>query len=280
MAVAILKLCMTDLIVSDSLKNRRQTLRSQRRLKVWQSLWRGSVLLGMTGGLFGLMSRPEWTIRDKSQITLSGNKFLPSTQLYRLLPLTYPQSIWQISTQQLGEKMETIPPLAKVEITRQLFPAQLNVAVQEKQPVAIAIANEGKGFLDQEGNFIAQSFYEPISPTIKFPNSPQFLGFSPQYKKFWQKIYPLIQSSPVKITVIDGRNSSNLILITEIGNVHLGSDIKQLTEQIQVLARMKKLPSRIPSSRIAYIDLSNAKSPSIQLKAQPKPLSLSNIKKP
>lgn len=226
------------------------------------------------------MSRPEWTIRDKSQITLSGNKFIPSAKLHGLLPLSYPQSIWQISTQELGEKMETIPPLAKVEITRQLFPAQLNIAVQEKQPIAIAISNEGKGFLDKEGNFIAQSFYEPIKPDLKLPNSPQFLGYSVQYKKFWQKIYPLLQSSPVKISIIDGRSSSNLILVTEIGNVHLGSDINQLTEQIQTLARMKKLPSRIASSRVAYIDLTNAASPSIQLKAQPKPSSSGNIKKP
>jgi cell division protein FtsQ len=69
-------------------------------------------------------------------------------------------------------------------------------------------------------------------------------------------------------------------LVTEIGNVHLGADINQLTKQIQTLARMKKLPSRIPSSRIAYIDLRNVASPSIQLKAQPKPSLLSNIKKP
>jgi cell division protein FtsQ len=176
--------------------------------------------------------------------------------------------------------MERIPPLAKVEITRQLFPAQLNIAVQEKQPIAIAVSNEGKGFLDKEGNFISQSFYEPLNRSIKMPNSPRFLGYSPQYKKFWQKIYPLLQSSPVKISIIDGRSSSNLILVTEIGNVHLGSDINQLTEQIQTLARMKKLPSRIASSRVAYIDLTNAASPSIQLKAQPKPSSSGNIKKP
>jgi cell division protein FtsQ len=266
--------------VSDSLKNRRQTLKSQRRLKVWQSLWRISVLLGMVGGLFWLMSRPEWTIRDKSQITLSGNKFLPSAKLYKLLPLSYPQSIWQISTQKLGEKMETIPPLSKVEITRQLFPAQLNIAVQEKQPIAIAFSNEGKGFLDKEGNFIAQSFYEPIKSDLKLPNSPQFMGYSTQYKKFWKTIYPLLQSSPVKINIIDGRSSTNIILFTEIGNVYLGSDVNQLTEQIQTLARMKKLPSRIPAGRIAYIDLSNAASPSIQLKAQPKASSSENIKKP
>jgi cell division protein FtsQ len=271
---------MTDLIVSDSLKNRRQALKSQRRLKVWQSLWRISVLLGMAGGLFWLMSRPEWTIRDKSQITLSGNQFIPSSKLYGLLPLRYPHSIWQLSTQELGEKMETIPPLAKVEITRQLFPAQLNIAVQEKQPIAIAVSNEGKGFLDKEGNFIAQSFYEPLKPGLKLPNSPKFLGYSPQYKKFWQKIYPLIQSSPVKISMIDGRSSTNIILVTEIGRVHLGADVNQLTKQIQTLARMKKLPSRIPASRIAYLDLSNVASPSIQLKAQPKPSLLSNIKKP
>jgi cell division protein FtsQ len=234
----------------------------------------------MVGGLFWLMSRPEWTIRDKSQITLSGNKFIPSGKLYGLLPLSYPQSIWQLSTQDLGEKMETIPPLARVEITRQLFPAQLNIAVQEKQPIAIAVSNEGKGFLDKEGNFIAQSFYEPIKPALKLPNSPKFLGYSPQYQKFWRKIYPLLQSSPVKISMIDGRSSTNLILVTEIGQVHLGADMNQLTKQIQTLARMKKLPSRIPSHRIAYIDLSNPASPSIQLKAAPKPSLLSNIKKP
>ncbi len=271
---------MTDLIVSDSLKNRRQTLRSQRRLKGWQSIWRFSVLCGLTGGLLWLMSRPEWAIRDQSQIHLSGNKLLSSGQLYQLVPITYPQSIWQLSTQQLGKKMETIPPLAKVEVTRQLFPAQISIAVQERQPIAVATSNQGKGFLDKDGTFISQSFYKAVPPGSSLPKSPQFLGFSEQYKKFWQQNYPLINASNVKITTIDGRNPSNLILVTEIGNVYLGSDVSQLAQQLKVLGQMKNLPSRVPSNRIAYIDLSNSAYPSIRLKTQPKTPGSSKIKNP
>lgn len=268
---------MTDLIVSDSLKNRRQTLRSQRRLKGWQSVWRFSVLCGLTGGLLWLMSRPEWAIRDQSQVHVSGNKLLSSAQLYKLVPITYPQSIWQLSTQELGKKMETIPPLAKVEVTRQLFPAQISIVVQERQPIAVATSDQGKGFLDKDGTFIAQSFYKTILPGTNLPKLPQFLGFSQQYKKFWQQNYPLINASSIKITTIDGRNPSNLILLTEIGNVHLGSDAAQLPQQLKVLGQMKKLPSRVPTNRIAYIDLSNSAYPSIRLKAQPKsPISSKN----
>ncbi|MEB3309533.1 MAG: FtsQ-type POTRA domain-containing protein [Snowella sp.] len=261
---------MTNSIVSDSLKTRRQTLRSQRRLKGWQSVWRFSVLCGLTGGLVWLMSRPEWAIRDQSQIHLSGNKLLSSTQLYQFVPITYPQSIWQLSTQQLGKKMETIPPLARVEVTRQLFPAHISIAVQERQPIAVATSDQGKGFLDKEGTFIAQSFYKSVPSGASLPKSPQFLGFSEQYKNFWQQNYSLINGSTVKITTIDGRNPSNLMLLTEIGQVHLGSDITQLPQQLKVLGQMKKLPSRVPSSRIAYIDLSNPAYPSIRLRAYPK----------
>lgn len=271
---------MTDLIVSDSLKNRRQTLRSQRRLKGWQSIWRFSVLCGVTGGLVWLMSRPEWAIRDQSQIQLSGNQLLSASQLYQLVPITYPQSIWQLSTQQLGKKMETIPPLARVEVTRQLFPAQISIAVQERQPIAIATSDQGKGYLDKEGTFISQSFYKAVPSGAKLPTVPQFLGFSPQYKQFWQQNYPFINASSVKITTIDGRNPSNIILGTEIGSVYLGSDVNQLPQQLKVLGKMKNLPSRVPVNRIAYIDLTNSAYPSIRLKSLAKTPVSSKIKNP
>ena len=272
---------MTDLVVSDSLKDRRRTLKNQRQLKVWQSLWRFSVLCSAVGGLVWLMSWPEWSIRDRTQVQLKGNQWVSSDQLYKQVPLVYPQSIWQLSTQQISQKMSTIPSLEKVDVTRQLLPAQLTITVRERRPVALAVTTEGPGFVDREGIFIPAASYEKTAIQVKLPKSPLFLGYDPQYQTFWKNLYPLLDQSSVKIDIINGRNPSNLTMKTDLGMVYLGSNLSQFPQQLQVLNLMKQLPSRVPPHRVAYIDLTQPKAPSVQITMpSPKQSPASNVKKP
>lgn len=272
---------MTELVVSDTLKDRRRALKNQRQLKVWQSLWRFSVLFGAVGGLVWFMSWPEWSIRDRRQIQLQGNQWIASNYLYQQIPLTYPQSIWQLSTQQVSQKMARIPALEKVDVTRQLFPLRLTITVRERHPVALAVTEQGKGFLDREGIFIPAQAYEQSSKNPKLPKTPLFLGYDAQYQPLWKNLYPLLSQSSVKIAVINGHNPSNVTLKTDLGTVYLGSNLSLFPQQLQVLNRMKKLPSRVPPQRIAYIDLTQPNSPSVQITLPSQsPTITGNVKKP
>ncbi len=259
---------MTDLVVSDSLKNRREQLMWQRRWKRLRSCWQFVCVCGLTGGMVWVMSWPEWSIRSDRQVEFMGNKLVGRETLYKDLDLKYPQAVWQLSTQALGDELGKNPALLRVEVTRQLFPAQVNVAVQERQPVAIAVADQGPGYLDGEGNYIPASLYsQAVRKTL--PQTPQFLGYGPQYRSFWQNHQILIQQSPVNIRIINGNNPSNISLTTDLGLVFLGSDLSRFGQQVQVLEKMQNLPSRVPKERLLFIDLTNPDSPSIQLRPQP-----------
>ncbi len=127
---------MTDstLIPSNSLKNQRETLRHQRRLKAWQGVWRFVALCGMTGGLIGSINLPHWLIEDESQIKIMGNERLHPEQIHQMLDIPYPQLIWKLPIHRLREKLQSQSPLKTVYITRQLLPVQVQVMVTERKP--------------------------------------------------------------------------------------------------------------------------------------------------
>lgn len=263
---------MTDsnLIPTDSLKDQRQTLRHQRRLKAWQGVWRFLFLCGTTGGLIWSVSLPHWLIREKSQIKVLGNERLQTEQIHAMLGMSYPQLIWKLPIHQLREKLENQPPLETVYMTRQLLPVEVTIMVKEREPVAEAIMADKVGFIDDDGVWIPQTFYEQAKekPSVKL----KVLGLSQQSLTYWKSIYPLIVNSPVKITTIDWRDPSNLILYTALGKVHFGTylDREQFLQQLQELGKLRQLSSTVAKERIIYIDLSKSDSPSVHLKDIPK----------
>ncbi|HAC65540.1 MAG TPA: cell division protein FtsQ [Cyanothece sp. UBA12306] len=261
---------MTDstLVYSKSLKTQRETLRHQRRLKAWQGIWRFFALCGLTGGLLWLLSWPHWLIHQSSQVKITGNKLLSAEKIRNLLNVKYPQSVWQLPIDQLTEELKESPPIEDIYIARKVLPSQITINVKERQPVAKAFSSQGMGYLDATGVWISQEFY---GTKVAVATSQKFtvLGFEQQYRSHWMEIYPLIVASPVKITTVDWRNPSNLILKTELGMVHLGPFSDRLAKQLQTLAKMRKLPSRVPTNRISYLDLSNPDAPSVRLKPQP-----------
>ncbi len=259
----------STLISADSLQNKRQNLRHKRRLKGWQGIWRFIFLCGMTGGLIWSVNLPHWLIQEKSQIKILGNERLDEQQIHAMLEMEYPQLIWKLPIHQLGQKLESQPPLEKVYLTRQLLPVEVTIMVKERQPVAEATMGNKVGFIDDEGVWIPERFYQgaKAKPSVKL----KVLGLSPQSLTYWESIYPLIVNSPVKITALDWRDPSNLILHTALGKVHCGTYIDQerFVKQLQDLVKLRKLSSQVAKERIIYIDLSNPDSPSVHVKELP-----------
>lgn len=261
-------------ISSDELKNRRKELQSRRRLKALQSFWRFAIVAGMTGGLFWLMTLPNWMIHKKAPVEIEGNQWLSQAQIRTLISLSSPQSIWEMPTEPLIEHLKKAAPIADAQVSRQLFPPKLTIGIKERQPVAIALVPKNAqilavGFLDEEGVLIPKHFYTQIPKGLQLPTL-KVTGLTDQQRPYWRNLYQSIINSPVQIFEVDWRNPANLILKTELGTVYCGAYPWQFSEKLAILAKMRALSSRVPSSQIAYIDLTNPKSPTIQLK-QSKP---------
>ncbi|WP_414530413.1 cell division protein FtsQ/DivIB [Nodularia chucula] len=258
-------------IVSVSQKDlaqRRQKIRRQQQMRIIQALWRTAALSGLAGGLLWVAVQPIWLLNTPEQIVIkSGDQVLPESVIESLLVISYPQSLWRIQPHAIANSLMEQPTIAQANVNRRLFPPGLNIEIQERIPVAIVESPEKQSsgdLLDATGVVIPLEKYKLVNPSLQLPTL-KIVGSPEQYRSHWSQMYPILNQSPVKITEIDWQDPTNLILTTELGNVHLGGFSSQLTEQIKVLAQMRSLSAKMDSSQIKYIDLRNPTSPSVHM---------------
>lgn len=262
------------------LSQRRRMLRRQRRLKLFQALWRTSAVCGLAGGLVWTTTQPFWVLRESNQIVIEGNQLLSAQAIQSLVPLSYPQSLLRIEPEAIARSLESQPPIAEATVTRQLFPPSLTVQVKERVPVAIALTNPPNGtaltskaavgLLDANGVWMPLQSYNALKHTLELPKL-KVIGTPEQYRPYWTQMYPALSHSPVRVIEVDCHNPTNLILKTELGIVHLGPYSSRFAEQLNVLDQMRQLPTQLNNGQIAYINLKNPDSPSVQMN-QPKEL--------
>lgn len=277
---------MTSSILSVSqteLAQRRQQLRQRRRVKFLRSAWRILAVGGMAGGLIWLVTSPTWVLRRPEQVTVLGNQLVKADRVRALLPLRYPQSLFKVEPQTLADKLKAKLPLAQdVTVNRQLFPPGLTVRVVERQPVAIALptatdlqtalANQHQpgstapkpGLLDASGRVIPLDNHIALDNARQLP-SLRVIGNVEQYQIAWAKLYQEVNRSPVKISEIDWRDPTNLVLKTEVGMVYVGPYGTQFSYQLRVLDRLRKLPNHLDANQLDYIDLRNPAAPAVQM---------------
>lgn len=263
------------------LTQRRHKLRHQRRLKALQNSWRTLAVSGLAGSMAWVITLPGWVIRQPEQIAIAGNRFLSEQAIQSYLPLSYPQSLFQLEPQALAENLESKAPIAEATVARQLFPPRLIVQVTERHPVAVTSLNlttppiklsEVKptstppsiGLLDANGVWMPLETYVSLNQSFKLPPL-QLIGSQEQYRPYWSELYQQISRSPVKVSEIDWRDPNNLILKTELGIVHLGPYSSKFASQLAAVDRMRKLPEKLNSKQIEYIDLKNPEAPAIQM---------------
>ena len=257
------------------LTTRRKKLRRERRVKSFQSLWRSLFVGGIATSLVWAITLPEWVIRQPEQIVIEGNHFLSAQAIRSLLPLSYPQSLLKVQPQALANSLESQAPIAEATVSRQLVPPGLTIQVKERKPVAIAQAatpknaksshlNQPAGLLDEEGVLMPESSYQSNSANVELPTL-KVIGSSDQYRPYWSEVYQAVSHSPIKVFEIDWQDPANLILKTELGNVHFGPYSSRFSEQLGILDRMRELPTRVSPSKIAYINLKNPDFPAIQM---------------
>ena len=275
------------------LGRRRQQLRRQRRLRLATVVWQTVAVSAMAGGLLWWIAQPAWLIARSEQVKVEGNQWLSDKAVRSLVPLSYPQSLWGIQPQVIAKKLESIGPIAKAKVTRNLFPPSLTVEVTERLPVAVAqpVAVPGRnsdkqkvGWLDDRGGWMPSESYTAAvrsSNTSIGANSSQgsgpfralptlkVIGSLELYRASWPEFYQGLRGLAVKVFEIDWQDPNNLILKTELGTVHLGPYSSRTASQLKVLDRMRQLPKQLDSSKIAYIDLKNPASPIVHLPELP-----------
>jgi cell division protein FtsQ len=251
------------------LAQRRQKLRRQRQMKIIQAIWRTFAITALAGGLLWVAVQPMWMLKAPKQIVMkSGNKVLSDQTTQSLLELPYPQSLWRIEPSAIANSLKKQPTIAQAIVRRRLFPPGLIIEIQERVPVAVTQTPSNKkvtiGLLDASGAWMPLEKYTSLNPTRKLPNL-RVIGLPKQYCLYWTQLHQAVSQSPVKVMEIDCQNPTNLILKTELGNVHLGFPGPQLSEQIKVLAQMRPLAAKFNSGQIEYIDLKNPEVPLVQM---------------
>jgi cell division protein FtsQ len=256
-----------------TLAQRRQQLRQRRRLRVARTLWRVLALAGLAGGIAWGATLPIWVLQSSDQIQVEGNYYLPAAAVRSLVPVDFPQSLFRVEPNALAQAVKAKAPVVDVKVQRQLVPPALVVRVQERYPVAIAqptpapkdaTAEMRVGLLDATGEWIPLERYTDLDQALKLP-SLKVIGNPKDYQPYWAQLYQEINRSPVKISEIDWRDVTNVILKTEMGPVRIGPYGSQFGYQLSLLDRLRKLPSRVTLNPSTYINLINPSQPTLQM---------------
>lgn len=283
---------MTDIssISRSELATRRRQLRRQRRWRILQTSWQVFAISSLAFGAVWLATLPDWVLRDPAQVEIEGNKVLTTDTIRSLLAIKYPQFLLALEPDAIAKRLEdSQAPIAEAHVTRRLFPPSITVHIQERYAVAVVymipatIAANSKqkiappvepipvSLLDDRGYILSYEKYVSLNKSRNLPTLKVF-GMQEQYRSQWASLYKLISQSPVKISEINWREPGNLILQTDLGTVHLGSyTASRLTEQLQALDQMRKLPDQVDASQIEYIDLNQPEKPQVKMFAAPPP---------
>ena len=123
-----------------NLAQRRHKLRRQRQIKIIQTIWRTVAVTGMASALLWLAVQPMWVLKDSKQIVIkSGAKIeLTEKNIYSLLGLSSPQSLWRIEPSLIAESLKKQPNIAQATVSRRLFPPGLIIEIQERVQIGRA----------------------------------------------------------------------------------------------------------------------------------------------
>ncbi|WP_036483671.1 cell division protein FtsQ/DivIB [Myxosarcina sp. GI1] len=247
-----------------SLSSKLEHLRRKQQRERRRSLWRAIVTIGGAIAITGVGTSSYWQIKGDTQVQIEGENLVSEAAIHALLDLKYPQFLGATPSQKLAQKLESIPAIATVRVSKQTIPPKLTIFIRERVPVALALSAGKVGFLDAEGTWIPSYLYKDLKTNFSLPQL-KVINFPLQSRASWTELYRLISAySAVEITEVRWDESEGLFLKTELGMVYLGSDMSQLEDRFKVMVRLKNLPERFDSSKIAFIDLSNPQQNLIQ----------------
>lgn len=242
-----------------NIRDQRKTLKRQRQLRSLQTFWRSLLISSLAGGLIWASFLPKWTIKQSQQVEIQGNQYLTTTAIKDIIEEAVSESVVTLTPEKIQSILQNQAPIAQATVSRDLYPPRVTIAVAERKPVAVTVPNPNtvdpleKGYLDAQGIWMSQEHYRSDhalpTPSLKV------VGYRPQYRLQWAQIYPQLQALPLSIQEINWEDPANLILETELGQVHLGGNIETLPKQLALLAKLRNLPQELPPREMRYINL-------------------------
>ncbi|MEL6496665.1 MAG: FtsQ-type POTRA domain-containing protein, partial [Cyanobacteria bacterium J06623_7] len=204
------------------------TISIQQRRAARLALWRACLIIGGTLSLGVIATVPNSQIKTKQQIDIAGETLVSEAAVHRAMNLAYPQFIWSIDGISLAHKIESIPSIATARVSRQIIPPTIEITIREKTPVALATSQGKVGFLNAEGEWIEQSFYDNLNTKSPLPEL-KVIDYKTQFQHAWTQVYRLILLYPeLKISEVRWQSGGNIYLETKIGQVFIGSQLSRL----------------------------------------------------
>jgi cell division protein FtsQ len=170
-----------------------------------------------------LFSKPEWKIRQASQVQILGNDRISTQTIETFLPLSFPTSLLRVQPTAIRTALEQHAHIDKVWVNRQLFPPHVVIKVRERSPVALAtcpgcvfvadlnsqpvtLGPSNLWLLDERGIPLPYESYPKLQQSNKVPSltvAGYFRPIAPQKVKQLQAKLPKGQSNFVEVKTED-----------------------------------------------------------------------------
>jgi cell division protein FtsQ len=252
---------------SQDYQGNRHLKRQQKAEQFGQNLWRAFTVLGLAALVGWGATLPDWNLRSANQIKIKGHQLLSSQAIKKMVPITFPQSIFKVQPQAIAAQIEKNAPVKQVKVERTLFPAEIVISLTERKPIAQLNYKGTIGLVDSEGKLLPSQAYSASMPKpdlLLLANNQSLIA------RDWQTLYQSISRYSIAIATIDWREPNNLIVTTKLGKVHFGVYAKSKFEkQMSILnqiltATFEQSLAEAKIDKISYIDLSDPQHPLIE----------------
>jgi len=226
--------------------------------------WRRTIIAFIAVNILALLwvffsSLPIWQLRE---IIILGNSYIPQQTIINSCQITRNSSIFKLSTFKISQKLEKLPWIEKVSVSRRL-PNKLVIKVKPKS-IAYKIPINGRDwFIDRKGNILNRE-------GINLENNRSYiingLDSIANISKMLENVSPLVeQLSPLvtgNLTINYAPDNINIInngLLIKIGEpIAYQEKLNALKNMLKVLE--PKL------NRIEYIDVRAYKTPAVKMR--------------
>jgi cell division protein FtsQ len=246
------------------LKKKLSLLKTQQRKVQRCYLYRSLLVSAFASGILAVAIAIDWQIKEQSQVIIKSDRFLAASAIFKVLKLSYPQSIVSFPTQKIEARLQSMPALQSVKVTKTLFPPTIKIYLQEKIPVATALSSKDVGFLDRQGVWLKPDLYDYTKKNFPLTKI-KVVNFQPQYSQVWSEIYRLTLAYPsIDVKEVHWDETGNLFLVTNNFQVVLGSNHSLLPKQFATLASFPNLTTNERLQNTTQIDLTNPDTPFLE----------------
>lgn len=250
---------------------RRRELRQQRRAERWRNLWRLAVFSGLSAGLVTVLLQQGWTLRDPSQVQVSGSKLVSRDQVILAAGLSFPQPLLGLQPREVGDELAAALPVEQVRVSRWMLPPRLKIELVDRQAVARAQRRTPRGpeggYIDRMGNWIDMK--QGAGIPLEAPGNLMVIGWQERHRSALAEVLGRRQAIGPGLREVRFDADGDLWLTTtELGSLRLGPPDSQLGRRLEVVAHLNhNLPAQIRGRRPQLIDLSDPEQPELSLSA-------------